>query len=656
MGRDIRQCSLYKEAYEIAATVRRPGANLISDAADLHASPDGSQAIYAGTIVQELRGPLTTRICTTDIATGDTRVLTAGPGSDRSPKFSPDGQVAAFLSNRVPAAGFQLYLLDLRSGATTDTPRVDGWIEYLSWSPHGGRILLGVAGHGADVAGASGAVTSPQAGTFEQWMPQVSCGSEAYHGRRTWVYDLNGKVCAPAGPEDLNVWEAVWIGNDSIVAIASSGSDEASWYTASLHRFSLAGETSVELYKPKEQLGCLSASADGRRIAIVEARCSDRGMVAGDVRIVDAESGGVVEADLGIDATHTEWITDELLLVAGHRNLDSVVVLYDHAARRVTQLWESPDIGGPRYLTVSGAGAPGDFALVGEGFLLPPEIAHVKAGAYRSIRSFDLTNGVAVPKEASVRHIEWQADDGLRIQGRIILPTGKGPFSTIMYVHGGPVNNWRPHWLGRTPLVPLLINKGYAIFYPNPRGSIGRGQDFLKMVYGDMGGGDAGDLLAGLDTLVEAGLAEPTRLGVMGGSYGGFMTSWLVTQVKRFSAAVPLFPHTNQVTCRLIGNIPAFFDQLLDDDYTRIGGEYYLRSPINFAREVSTPVLNVCGSLDRCTPPEEALQFHNAITELGGESVLLVYPDEGHGVKQYPAVIDLAARIAAWFQSHMPAQ
>jgi dipeptidyl aminopeptidase/acylaminoacyl peptidase len=202
----------------------------------------------------------------------------------------------------------------------------------------------------------------------------------------------------------------------------------------------------------------------------------------------------------------------------------------------------------------------------------------------------------------------------------------------------------------------MLVRRGYAIFLPNPRGSSGRGRDFARRVIGDMGGADAHDVLAGIDHLVERRLADPKRLGVTGISYGGFMTSWLITMDQRFAAAVPVAPITNHVTEHLVSNIPHFCALFLRDSYANPSGQYFLRSPVMYANRVKTPTLNICGALDRCTPPVEAMQFHNALLENGAESVLVTYPEEGHGIRKLPASIDYAARVVTWFERHMPAR
>jgi dipeptidyl aminopeptidase/acylaminoacyl peptidase len=171
-----------------------------------------------------------------------------------------------------------------------------------------------------------------------------------------------------------------------------------------------------------------------------------------------------------------------------------------------------------------------------------------------------------------------------------------------------------------------------------------------------MGGADAQDLLAGLDALIERGIADPRRLGVTGMSYGGFMTSWLIAQDARFAAAVSVSPHTNQVSQHLLSNIPQFTRLFLREAYYKVGGEYFKRSPIMHAHNVKSPTLNICGALDRCTPPEEAMQFHSALLENGTESALVLYPEEGHGIRKYPAALDYTSRLVAWFDAYMSAR
>ncbi|HEV2271383.1 MAG TPA: S9 family peptidase [Steroidobacteraceae bacterium] len=654
MQRDIRDTALYRETEALYRTFRRPGSGLIADAAEI--SAHGSRAVYTGTLVDS-GSEAVSRICVTDLTSGDTRVLTFGPNTDRTPKVSPDGGQIAFLSDRRRAGDFQLYLLDGETGECRATPPVDGWVEYLQWSPNGRRILLGVAGHGADVSGAQGAATSKTAAQdLPAWLPAVDTGEEAYRWRRGWVYDLEENSVSQFSPGDSNIWEAAWCGNDAVTAVVSPGPSEGLWYTARLAVIQTEGGASRDIFVPQDQLGWPSGSPSGRHVAVAEALCSDRWIVAGDLRLIDTQTGEVRKvATRGIDITHTEWRSDRHLLLAGHRGFETVIALYDVQRGEVEEVWRSEEVTTNGFYTqVAGFGDPGDCALVGEGFKRAPEIAVIRHGRYQAVKSFDPGADEELSVLDAVETVKWQAPDGLEIQGLLLRPAGRGPHPVILNVHGGPVWHYRPFWLGRRSIGTLmLLKRGFAVFLPNPRGSTGRGQEFVRPVLGDMGGADTHDYLSGLEHLIAHGIADPARLGVTGGSYGGYMTAWLITQDPRFAAAVAVSPVTNQVTEHLVSNIGHFVSLFLKDTYDNAGGKYFERSPIMHAHKTKTPTLSTCGALDRCTPPEEAVQFHNALLENGVKSVLVTYPQEGHGVRKWPATVDFAARMVGWFEEHI---
>lgn len=657
MQKDIRETPLYREAEGLYLHFRRAGSGLVADAAEI--SAHGQRAVFSGTLVESADRDGATRICLADLTSGDTRVLTFGPNTDRLPKLSPDGRQVAFLSDRGKAGNFQLHLLDPISGECRATPAVDGWVEYLHWSPDGRRILLGVAGHGADVAAAQGAATSKTAAQdLPAWMPSVETGEESYRWRRAWVYDVAGKQVRQVSPQGSNVWEAVWCGNGRIAAITSPGPSEGLWYSARLQVIDIETGAGKELFKPKDQLGWPAASPSGRHLAVVEALASDRWIVAGDLRLIDTSNGAVKPISTrGVDISHAEWRSERHLLLAGHRNFETVLALYDRESGEFSEIWCSEKITTSGFYTsVSGFGQPGECVLVGEGFKRAPELAVIRGGKYHAVKSFGPGPTEALDALAAVDTVTWKAPDGLEIQGLLLKPNASPPYPLVMTVHGGPVWHFRAFWPGRRSAATLmLLKRGYAIFLPNPRGSTGRGQEFVRRVYGDMGGADTHDCLSGLDHLVQRGIADPKRLGVTGGSYGGYMTAWLITQDTRFAAAVAVSPVTNQVTEHLVSNIPHFVSMFLNDTYANAGGKYYTRSPILYAHRAKTPTLSTCGALDRCTPPEEAVQFHNALLENGVQSVLVRYPQEGHGVRRWPALVDYSARLVDWFEAHMGA-
>ena len=649
---------LHEEATLIYRTVRQPGTTQVSDATDVESSPDGRFAVFSGAWLDALEGWPTTRICRVDLTSGDLAVLSHGPNHDRHPRYSPDGRYIAFLSDRRRSGDFQLFLLDCGSGNSEPaSPIENGWVESLQWSHDSTQILLGVAGHGADLAGAQGGVrTSLHQPQQPSWKPRTETGHEAYRWRRAWAYDVRSGRLRQLSDDSINVWETVWCGSTSIVAIVSGRPDEGAWYNARVVVIDTETGALRELFKPRDQLGVLTASQTGRYVAIVEALCSDRLAVAGNLLLIEASSGRSFRpATQAIDVTHLEWLSDDRLLVAGHRGFESVLGLYYLHEDHCQEVWRSDEITTPGIcFRPSALGDSGDAILIGEGFVRAPEIATIRQGRYGAVRSFDLGYAQVTRGLHAAEPTAWMASDGLEIQGWLLRPRGPPPHPLLMIVHGGPVWQWRPTWLGRTHgAILMLLERGCAVFLPNPRGSTGRGAEFVRYVLGDMGGADASDCLSGIDHLVSRGLAAQRHLAVMGFSYGGFMTSWLIGHDQRFAAAISVSPMINYVTQHLLSNISDWVPLFLGDTYHRPGGEYHERSPLMYAHRARTPTLNICGALDRSAPAEEARQFHHALLEAGATSVLVTYPEEGHGVRKFPAVIDYAARVVSWIEQYM---
>lgn len=654
---DIRGTGTYREAEQIFEIFRRPGSGRISDAAELHVSPCGRRAAFTGTIVEQADGALATRICEVDLASGEVEVLTCGPHSDYAPRYSVDGRFLAYLSDRVERGTHKLYWRDTESGTESCASAPDGGIEYFHWSADSERLLIGVAGHEADVAGWRGARDKREASDLPSWMPTVDMGVAADQWRSAWICDRASGRMSKVPCAGLNLWEAVWAGEDQIAAIVSDGPDEGSWYGARLALIDSHSGKIRTAYEPRHQLGHLTNAPLGDRLALLEAPCSDRDIIAGTLLVFELQSGEVRSLDtMGTDVACIDWRNSDRILVAGHRDFETVLGMVDVTAGAFAETWRSEiHTTGGRYAAVAGIGVDGDCALIGEHDRCAPEIASIRNGHYQPLTSFDMGYSDLAQVIDRIEQIRWTAPDGLEIQGWLLRPKGEGPHPMIVNIHGGPIWSWRPRWLGRGGgYLLMLLRRGFAIFCPNPRGSTGRGTDFADRVLGDLGGGDAQDILSGIDTLISRGIADPARLGVMGGSYGGYMTSWLLTRDDRFAAAVAIAPITNLVTHRLNSNIPHFGSLFVGPCYDDLDSAYFHRSPVLQARSVRTPTLNIRGALDRCTPPEEAAQFHNALLQHGVVSCLVTYPLEGHGVGKFPAIVDFSARIVDWFERYMP--
>ncbi|HEV2891827.1 MAG TPA: S9 family peptidase [Frankiaceae bacterium] len=648
MDADVRDTDLYREVSDLVRRLNEPFGE-IGTATELTASPDGTRVAFTGTRRDSMETDPVSRVCVADLASGEVEEVTNGPSSDRYPAWSPDGETIAFLSDRGHPGRFGLYLLQRgRIGEAWAAPEVDGSAEWLAWSPDGGALLLGVAGLGAEKSGVegSGRVTG-DAADRPSWLPTVTTSGEARAWRRAYRYDVAARTLTPLSREGLNVWEAAWCGNDAVVGVVSESPGEDAWYDAPLALLDVATGQERVLYKPRQgrSLGWPTATADGTRVAFVEAVASDRWIVAGELFELDVETGEATPVDTrGTDVSDVRFRADGSLTYAGARGLDTVV------GDGTGDLW----VGEPA-VTMQPRFAPlpdGNAVMELSAWDLPAQLAVVGRDGMRTVHVFTAGRDVETP--GTERRLEWQARDGLTIQGLLYEPHGvPKPYATVLYVHGGPVGREFTRSPQRQRFVTLLLSRGYAVLVPNVRGSSGRGAEYASRVVGDMGGHETTDHLSGLDMLVEQGVVDPERIGVMGGSHGGFMTAWLVTQTDRFAAAAALSPVTDWRSQHYTSNI-SHFDELyvgsMKDDIRD------QRSPVLKVHNVRTPTFLTAGEVDRCTPPGQALEFHQALLEHGVPTACAIYPGEGHGVRRYPAVLDWFTRVVGWFEEWMPAR
>jgi dipeptidyl aminopeptidase/acylaminoacyl peptidase len=250
--------------------------------------------------------------------------------------------------------------------------------------------------------------------------------------------------------------------------------------------------------------------------------------------------------------------------------------------------------------------------------------------------------------------IRWPSSDGLEIEGQVVYPPGyrKGrAYPAILIIHGGPPGRFRSD-LGLLPF-QLLAAAGYLVLAPNPRGSSGYGEDFAKANFEDWGGGDYRDLMAGVDHLIEQGLADPKRLGVWGASYGGYMTAWVVSQTDRFRAAICQCGLTNLFSFNGQTDIPSFLQYYLGASPYDDPERFRARSALTFIRQVRTPTLFLHGEQDVRVPIAQSYEMYWGVRHMGVDTEFVIYPREGHGIGETPHQRDLYGRALEWFKQRL---
>ena len=664
MRKDLRESPEYAAVAEHVRRLHEPAFGRPHHVTGLVTTTDASRIVVTGSVYDELDGLPRTALY--EVRDGALHALTSRGGSAKAARFAPDGSALAFLSDRAKADVFQLYLLtDGQLGEATPAPTIPGTAEYLAWSPDGTRILLGVAGLGAEMADAQGSGTagSGESG-LPSWYPEVEAGAPEDAWRSLWIYTPASGDLARISPDGLNVWEAAWSGPGHVLAITSDRPSEDDWYSSVLSRLDISTGEVTELLRSDIQLGLPAGTSDGSRAAVVQAVCSDRWIVAGDLILLDLATGTRCAVDTaGTDVTSVQWIDGTRIGYFGQRHLDSVAGIADAGEERLPESITGKDLVASGQSWASWFYPAGAFTseteviVIRDDYDLPQQIAIVGTNTEHVLASLahagtDYIRSVA----GSAMNVSWSAPDGTPIEGILCAPSGTGPFPLILQVHGGPIGAYRRSWTMRDYAVPLLVSRGYAVLLPNPRGSSGRGQEFAAAVIGDMGGADTYDYLSGIDAMIERGIADPARIGTMGVSYGGFMSAWLVTQDERFKAAVAGSPVTEWYSFTFTSNIPRWGLWFLDNaDPEETGNQLHARSPVMHASKTRTPTLLTAGALDRCTPACEAREFYQALIGHGVDSELVIYPGEGHGVSRFPAVTDYLTRIVTWFEKYMAA-
>ena len=256
----------------------------------------------------------------------------------------------------------------------------------------------------------------------------------------------------------------------------------------------------------------------------------------------------------------------------------------------------------------------------------------------------------------SAEEISYTGPDNWPMQGWIIKPenyvTGQ-PVATIVSVHGGPTSSYLRSF---NPMFQMLANQGFAVLYVNPRGSTGYGVQFTQGVIADWGGKDFADIMAGVDKVIELGIADPERLGLTGWSYGGYMTCWSITQTNRFKAAIGGANISSIYNLYGNSDIGAAYDEALMGGPAFDLEELYMnRSAIRHVRNVTTPVLLLHGEADRRCPIDQTEMYYAALKRLGKEAVFVRYPGQYHGLIKPSYIYDRWLRTDAWFKHYLNA-
>ena len=595
---------------------------------------------------------------------GAARQLTFGERGESQPAWSPDGRTIAFISARGNGTGDdapkpQLWLLPADGGEARQLTTLRDGVVSFTWSPDASRIAIltpdtlsreqeartrrrdDAKVYEADfrlnhlwvVAVATGATTKLTSGGFTvrgmSWAPD---GTQI-------AFDASP---TPMIRDDRQDAYLVDVASQRLDRITTNGNVE------STPQFAPDGKSLAFTSHPSE----FTPHKDG-----ISARTlRNDALVTYDLATKTLTSHSQPAFDVSVG--QPRWSADgSSIWFSASDRVYNTLFSYTIATKRYTTITKD--------LMVQGVSASRDgskMAYVMDSPNWPSEV-YVQDASLPQPKRITTTNAWLSERAlGETRVISWKSKDGRTVEGILLLPVGYREGTrvpTLVSAHGGPTGAWTNGFKGNTGGPgQTWAARGWAVLYPNPRGSTGYGEWWMRANTGDWGGGDYRDIMTGTDEVVRLGVADPEKLAFEGWSYGGYMTSWVVSQTSRFKSAMMGAGLPSLLSMAGTTDIPGYINTFFGDpqyDGSIINPsirKYLERSAISYSDRITTPLLILHGGNDERVPIGQPMEFYRALKDRGKEVELVFYPREGHGLSEYYHQVDRMKREYEWISQH----
>lgn len=640
-------------------------------------APDGSFAVFATSRPDLVANRGVGQVWRVDLPDGAPRRLTRGT-ADASPRLSPDGTRLAFV--RADAKGKpQVHVVSAAGGEPVQATDAVLGVEHFAWSPDGTTFafLARVPENGryGSVEGLDAAAEAPRHITGIRWHAN-GVGYVADRPAHVFVIPVPSVESEPFYEPAAAVRADDAAAPTKTIVAAEARQITSGDSSYSGLAFTADGRellTVPDVIEPdrrdlRSRLLAFAVDGSGER----ELLGVDAGLALGGVETADDGAVAVLAHEVGdgidfiapgvglwlIEADGPRRLTDAETIELGdsHITVDGGDFLVQDTTRgrvrlvRVTRAGEISEVLGGDVEV--GGHAARDGRIVAS--LARPdsfgELVLIEAGEARTLTAFGAgaaASGIALPRELTVT-----GRDGYPVHGWVATPEGDGPFPVILQIHGGPYASYGIHLFDETQ---VLVDAGYAVVYCNPRGSAGYGRAHGRSIRQQMGTLDFADVIDFLEgALADDARLDRERVGVMGGSYGGYLTAWVIAHDHRFAGAIVERGFLDPASFQGTSDIGTFFG----DEYVGLSADDIARqSPMAVVDRVRTPTFVIHSELDFRCPLEQATRYYSALKRQGTEAEMLVFPGENHEltrsgqprhrVERFEAIVD-------WWQRHLP--
>ena len=630
----------------------------VKSAGGVQISPDGNRVAYIVSETDWKQDAYVDHIWIAEVKSGRSYQLTRGEKSCNNPQWSPDNQWLSFTSERVGGKA-QIFAMHADGGEAQQLTKTENGVSGYSWSEDGKSIAFTASDTDAKIAKER-----------KDYLGEFEVVRKEYNFSHIFTIEVAAALKEPVigtqrtKGKDFSVGSASWSPDGKQIAFgATINSDLINGGTSDIYVLTLADNSVKKIVSQPGPDNAPRWSPDGKQIVFSSAMGNPKYFYANTrLAIVDAAGGTPISItdDFDEQPNLLRWREEGVFFQALNKTSSRLylVKIYPNGSPKPT-------------VAVTGFNWPKD--LMANGFSFTRDGKHVAFSApsptslneiyVTEIPNFTprkitaMTDQVKDYKLATREVISWQSQDGTTIEGILIKPadfdaTKKYPLLCV--IHGGPTGIDRPTLLdARYYPSDIWAARGALVLKVNYRGSAGYGEKFRQLNVRNLGVGDAWDVLSGVDSLISKGFVDPTKIGCMGWSQGGYISAFLTTSSDRFKAISVGAGISNWATYYYNTDITPFTIQYLNDDPADDPEIYAKTSPMSYVKKAKTPTLIQHGELDKRVPIANAYELRQGLEDRGVPVEMIVYKGYGHGITKPKSMRAVMQHNLAWFNHYI---